>query len=82
MGEEFDYIQRKLGCRFLVKLAVHCENVEHMFVRSRLHFDQIPRAFYLGVFHTNAAERRSPLNTFDNLRWTEGPVQFFANVST
>jgi hypothetical protein len=58
VGEEFDYMQRKLGRRFLVKLAVDCENVEHMFVRSSLHFDQIPRAFYLNVFHTRRAEKR------------------------
>ena len=63
VGEEFDYMQCKLGCRFLMELAVHCENVEHMFVRSHLHFDLIFHDFHFDVFHTTRTEKKnySPL---------------------
>ena len=57
MGEEFDYMECKLGCRLFMELAVHCENVEHVFVRSNLHFDLIVHdVFFRNIFHTNVAE--------------------------
>ena len=57
VGEEFDYMQCKLGCRFLMELAVHCENVKHVFVRSNLHFDLIVHGVYFrNILHTNVAE--------------------------
>ncbi len=51
-GKEFDHMQRKLGRRFSMELAVHCENVEHMFVRLHLHFDMVVHVLYRNVFHT------------------------------
>ena len=47
----------KLGRRLFMELAVHCENVEHVFVRSNLRFDLIVHDVYFrNIFHTNVAE--------------------------
>ena len=57
MGEEFDYMECNLGRRLFMELSVHCENVEQVFVSSKLHFDPIVHdVLFRNISHTNVAE--------------------------
>ena len=57
MGEEFDYMECNLGRCLFMELSVHCENVEHVFIRSNLHFDLIVHdVLFRNAFDTNVAE--------------------------